>query len=314
MEHEQPQINQILSDIDFIQALKNLEKIDLVSFISRLPLPIAILEMDSRLIGVNQQFADIFQSDALYLSGKLLNNFSNIIYSHFIMAIEKFQDGEEQANFEFYSKGHFYLSYFKVLHDIEQNINAVILICADVTRLKRREKVLILNNQKLHDHLFIDDLTGLPNKMAFDRFIQEKVVKNKQTLYAFMKIDLDHFKKFNQVHSYTYGDEILTEIGRLLNDELNADNAHIFRLNSASFVIVVQGMTQWAVLTLAERLKIKIMQENIALDTLKNEILTASIGIYHLSVEQDHDILQQLDLAVRQAKAQGQNSIHVLST
>lgn len=314
MEQEKSHINQVLFDIHFIQALKNIEKIDLVSFISRLPLPVAILEMDSRLIGVNQQFADIFQSDALYLSGKLLNNFSSIVDSHFMMAIAKFQEGESQANFEFYSKGHFYLSYFKVLHDQEQKVNAVILICADVTRLKRREKVLILNNQKLHDHLFIDDITGLPNKMAFDRFMQEKGSKNDRITYAFMKVDLDHFKKLNQLQSYTYGDEILTEIGHLLHDELNPDYARIFRLNSASFVIAVQGMTQWAVLTLAERLKIKILQENIVVDPLKNEILTASIGIYHLSSGQQHDILQQLDFAVRHAKAQGQNSIYVLNT
>lgn len=311
MEHERSHLNQMLSDEDLIQSLKNVEKLDLVSLISKLPLPVAILEPDSRLIGVNQLFADIFQSDALFLNGKFLSTFSTVVHAHFLLAIEKIQDEEAQADFEFYSQGHFYLSYFKAIYDAEHAVQAVILICADVTRLKRREKVLILNNQKLHDHLFIDQITGLPNKMAFDQFIQEKIVNNLQSSYAFLKVDLDQFKKFNQIHSYTQGDQVLMQIGNVLDDELNPDHSRIFRLNSASFVVVIKEMTQWAVFTLAERLKMKISHEKIIVDD--HEVLTASIGIYHLALPfQQQDILQQLDLAVHQAKLLGKNSIHVL--
>ena len=311
MEHERSHLNQMLSDEDLIQSLKNVEKLDLVSLISKLPLPVAILEPDSRLIGVNQLFADIFQSDALFLNGKFVSTFSTVVHAHFLLAIEKIQDEEAQADFEFYSQGHFYLSYFKAIYDAEHAVQAVILICADVTRLKRREKVLILNNQKLHDHLFIDQITGLPNKMAFDQFIQEKIVNNLQSSYAFLKVDLDQFKKFNQIHSYTQGDQVLMQIGNVLDDELNPDHSRIFRLNSASFVVVIKEMTQWAVFTLAERLKMKISHEKIIVDD--HEVLTASIGIYHLALPfQQQDILQQLDLAVHQAKLLGKNSIHVL--
>ncbi|WP_111859483.1 GGDEF domain-containing protein [Acinetobacter sp. CFCC 10889] len=311
MEHKRSHLNQMLSDEDLIQSLKNVEKLDLVSLISKLPLPVAILEPDSRLIGVNQLFADIFQSDALFLNGKFLSTFSTVVHAHFLLAIEKIQDEEAQADFEFYSQGHFYLSYFKAIYDAEHAVQAVILICADVTRLKRREKVLILNNQKLHDHLFIDQITGLPNKMAFDQFIQEKIVNNLQSSYAFLKVDLDQFKKFNQIHSYTQGDQVLMQIGNVLDDELNPDHSRIFRLNSASFVVVIKEMTQWAVFTLAERLKMKISHEKIIVDD--HEVLTASIGIYHLALPfQQQDILQQLDLAVHQAKLLGKNSIHVL--
>lgn len=311
MESEQSHLSTILSDEDLIQTLKNVEKLDLVSLISKLPLPVAILEPDSRLIGVNQLFADIFQSDALFLNGKFLSTCSTVVHAHFLLAIEKIQDIETQADFEFYSQGRFYLSYFKAIYDAEHAVQAVILICADVTRLKRREKVLILNNQKLHDHLFIDQITGLPNKMALDQFIQENIVNNVQYTYAFLKIDLDQFKKFNQIHSYTQGDQVLMQIGTILNDELNPDYSRIFRLNSASFVVVIKEMTQWAVFTLAERLKMKISQEKIILQD--QDLLTASVGIYHLATPfQQHDILQQLDFAVQQAKSQGKNSIYVL--
>lgn len=318
MKNKQSHLSQIFSDENLMKQLKSAEKLDLVSLISKLPLPVAILEPDSRFIAVNQLFADIFQSGALFLNGKFLNICSTVVHTHFLLAVEKLkgeelQNEEMQADFEFYSQGRFYLSYFKAIYDAEHTVQAVILICADITRLKRREKVLILNNQKLHDHLFIDQVTGLPNKIAFDQFIQEKIVENVQDKYALLKIDLDHFKRFNQRHSYTQGDHILMQVGNILDDELNPDHSRIFRLNSASFVVIIKGMTQWAVFTLAERLKMKIYHEKIMLDHDQDELLTASIGIYHLAIPfQQHDILQQLDLAVQQAKLKGENSIYVL--
>lgn len=108
MENERSHLHQILSNVDFIQSLRSVEKLDLVSFISKLPVPVAILEFDSRLLVVNQQFADIFQSDALFLNGKLLSAFSSSLYADFELALEKFATGEKQVDFEFYSKGHFY--------------------------------------------------------------------------------------------------------------------------------------------------------------------------------------------------------------
>ena len=43
---------------------------------------------------------------------------------------------------EFYVKGKFYLSYFKAIRNQYDEIERVVVVCSDITRLKRRENVL----------------------------------------------------------------------------------------------------------------------------------------------------------------------------
>ena len=132
---------------------------------------------------------------------------------------------------------------------------------------------------------------------------------------SFLKIDLDNFKRFNQLNSYTAGDEVLIQLGSVLNEAIaQTEEAEIFRLNSASFVIVIEHLTEWAVVTLAERLKFAVTNEKILFGS-NNEYLTASIGIYHLDPHNqptEVDVLQKLEFAVRSAKEKGRNSLFLL--
>lgn len=302
---------------NFVDSIQRMGKLELVSFISKLPVPIAIFDDEAVFLGVNQLFADIYESDALYLLGKKLNEFSTVVYSHYSDAVVKFSHESylEHIENEFYSKGHFYILNFKVLRTADHRIESIIVVCADVTRLKRRERVLIQTNKKLHDFLYIDQTTGLKNKLALEEFLNENFIDNQREKFSFIKIDLDDFKRFNQLNSYSLGDEILNQIGEIFTQEVSQDQAHLFRLNSASFVLVLEQSTPWKVLTVAERLRQKIDKEQIQFDLNSNEVLTVTIGIYHPGIH-DHlakiDIMQQLDVAVKQAKQLGKNSIFVL--
>lgn len=301
----------------FLDILKNTEKLDLVSAISKFPVPIAIFSDSAIFLAVNQRFADIYESDAMYLLGKKFNELSTVVYAHFTAATAHFNQDPylDDIENEFYSKGHFYIVYFRALRTYDKKISSIIVVCADITRLKRRERVLIQNNKKLHDQLYIDQITGLKSKLALEQFIAEKCVGSMRDQYSFIKIDLDDFKKFNQMNSYTYGDEILCKIGRFFNEEILHDVAEIYRMNSASFVVVVEDSTPWKVLTLAERLRQKMVKSHIAFQAQQDEMLTATFGIIHPTVSDQFaelDIMEQLNVAIKHAKFQGKNSIFVL--
>lgn len=314
MEAEYIKIKQAIDNMDVIDFLKQSDKLYLVSFISQFPLPIAIFDKNARFLGVNQKFSDIYESDALYLFDKLLNTFSSVVHAQFQEALAAFEQNESYSEQVFYVKGKFYLSYFKPMRDQDNHVEMVMLVCSDVTRLKRRENVLLFNNKKLHDHLYLDFVTGLQNKMAFDHYINELFQEKNKEHYSFLKIDLDDFKRFNQLHSYTSGDQVLSQLGELFNETIAYTEAKIFRLNSASFVVVITSLTEWAAITLAERLKFTIADQQIIFGKA-DEYLTASIGIYHLNQLDNvvsFDILQKLDEAVRSAKEQGKNGLYVL--
>lgn len=313
MQKESIKLQDGLEDINIFKYLKEIDKLHLVSFISQIPLPIAILNTDARFLGVNQKFADIYDSDALYLTDKLLNTFSTIVYAHFKDALVAFAQKQNYYEQEFYIKGKFYISYFKAIYDQENKIDTIIVICSDVTRLKRRENVLLQNNKKLHDHLYLDALTGLPNAFAFDHYLEQLWQRQRTSDTSFLKIDLDNFKLFNRLNSYTKGDEVLIQLSVLLNDSITQTEAQIFRLNSANFVVVIENFTQWAVMTLAERFKYAILEEQISIGD-DGEFLTASVGIYHLEQDsKDIDITHKLNTAVRFAKDQGKNSLYLLN-
>ncbi|MBP6114433.1 MAG: diguanylate cyclase [Acinetobacter sp.] len=301
----------------FLDTLKTMGKLELVSFISKLPVPIAIFDDESTVLGLNQLFADIYESDALYMFGKKLNEFSTVVYALYNDAVVKFNKELylEQIENEFYSKGHFYILNFRALRTADKAIESIIVVCTDVTRLKRRERVLIQNNKKLHDYLYIDQTTGLKNKIALEEYLAEHFIDGNREKFSFVKIDIEDFKKFNQLNSYSIGDEILNHLGELFSEEIDQDNAQLYRLNSASFIIVLEQSTPWKVLTVAERLRQKISKEQIRFDEITDEILGVTIGIYHPRVNDNFaeiDIMQQLEIAVNQAKEQGKNSIFVL--
>lgn len=301
----------------FLDTLKAMGKLELVSFISKLPVPIAIFDHESTVLGVNQLFADIYESDALYMLGKKLNEFSTVVFALYTDAADKFNKEPylDHIENEFYSKGHFYILNFRVLRKDDRVIESIIIVCADVTRLKRRERVLIQNNKKLHDSLYIDQTTGLKNKIALEEYLSEHFIGGNRERFSFVKIDIEDFKKFNRLNSYSIGDEILNQLGKLFSEEIDQDNAQLYRLNSASFIIVLEQSTPWKVLTVAERLRQKIDKEQIRFDENSDEILGITIGIYHPRVNDNYaeiDIMHQLEIAVNQAKEQGKNAIFVL--
>jgi diguanylate cyclase (GGDEF)-like protein len=311
MEHELIKLQASLESLKIFEYLQNIDKLHLVSFISQIPLPIALLDSEARFLGVNQKFADIYESDALYLFDKLLNTFSTVVFAHFNEAMRHFTKNQNDFEQEFYVKGKFYLSYFKAIRNQDNEIERVVVVCSDITRLKRRENVLLNNNRKLHNHLYLDMVTGLQNGFAFDHYLNETWQKHRQTAISFIKIDLDDFKRFNQLNSYSAGDDILIRLGAVLSEAISQTEAQIFRLNSASFVVVMEFLTEWTVMTLAERFKFAVTEEKIFFGQ-NDEYLTASIGILHLEQgpqTPDIDVLEELDFAVRSAKKNGKNAL-----
>ncbi|RZG79705.1 diguanylate cyclase [Acinetobacter sp. WCHAc060033] len=316
MEHESINLKDNLEQIKVFEYLESIDKLHLVSFISQIPLPIAIFDDTSRCLGANQKFADIYESDALYLIDKLLSTFSTVVYARFQEALDYFHQNQNYLEQEFYVKGRFYLAYFKAIRNADNAIEMIVVVCSDVTRLKRRENVLLQNNKKLHDHLYLDLLTGLQNALAFDHYLNKLWQNPAKTDVSFLKIDLDNFKLFNQINSYTVGDEALVQLGAVLNEVIRQTEAQLFRLNSASFIVVIEHLTDWAVMTLGERLKFAITDAKILFDK-NNQYLTASVGIFHFSQasdDQEVDVLEKLEIAIQQAKKNGANSLFLLKS
>ncbi len=76
--------------------------------------------------------------------------------------------------------------------------------------------------EKAHRDLAVlaatDKLTGLPNRRSFDEALSREVLRAMRTdrPLALLMCDVDHFKKVNDTHGHTAGDEVLRRIAAVL--------------------------------------------------------------------------------------------------
>lgn len=81
----------------------------------------------------------------------------------------------------------------------------------------------------------IDGLTGLLNRMAYNKMIESyKMRKNRQ--HFLIMLDLNNFKMVNDTKGHVYGDFCLKEIATILM-EVFAVNAHVFRFGGDEFSV-----------------------------------------------------------------------------
>ena len=295
---------QLRSLTPFISAETIQSSVPTLSLLDQLPVPAFILSTDGVFLKVNQRFADIYASDALYMQGKLISHFIENVQSEILSILSQFEHDADHEK-EFYVKGRFYNSYWRPLTDHNEQVIAMMVIWAEVTRLKRRERVLELTNLRLQEHLYIDSVTGVANRIALEQSLnQYKTDQKVHQLYILM-LDLDHFKKFNQTYSYSQGDLVLKEIAELLQSHLSPEESNLYRLNSARFVIVMPNASELTAYTLAERLRISIHEAAYDFEFSETHRLSASVAIYSPSYhELDHfsEIESRLCSAIKQLK------------
>ncbi|RXT03829.1 diguanylate cyclase [Ammoniphilus sp. CFH 90114] len=85
-----------------------------------------------------------------------------------------------------------------------------------------------------------DNLTGLPNRIALDAFLDESMKKAEgqgQTL-SFLYLDLDGFKQVNDTYGHHTGDILLQEVAKRLKGCIRGDEG-VFRLGGDEFLVVI---------------------------------------------------------------------------
>ncbi len=103
---------------------------------------------------------------------------------------------------------------------------------------------------------YLDDLTGLHNRRYFrERLLEEKRKADAKGLsFALMMIDLDNFKPINDRHGHLTGDQVLTEVGRLLEMSVRPSDT-LCRYAGDEFVVTLPEIEEDDVIEVAERIK-----------------------------------------------------------
>ena len=162
-------------------------------------------------------------------------------------------------------------------------------------------------NQELTDLSLTDELTGLWNRRALNNELKKELnrgQRNKQTM-AFMMLDIDNFKKLNDDHGHSFGDDAIKNLAVILENETRETDFCI-RFGGDEFIILMPDTNHSKVDLISNRIRKKFEEQKF-----NSETLTVSIGITIINnydVSED-DLLKLTDDCLYKAKHQGRNCI-----
>ena len=151
-----------------------------------------------------------------------------------------------------------------------------------------------------------DRLTGLPNQRAVQDTLKRMVAQASRTItpLSAVLIDLDHFKKINDVHGHDRGDEALAAVGVALSGILR-DSDFVGRYGGEEFLVLLPDTDKDGALHVAEAARAAIAGIRIP----RLEQFTASAGIATIPDDAGDPInlFRAADRALYAAKNNGRN-------
>lgn len=161
-----------------------------------------------------------------------------------------------------------------------------------------------------------DPLTSLHNRREMTRLLDEELARAARyhRELALLWIDFDHFKDINDTFGHAAGDAVLKHVSHLLFEGIRGVDA-IGRFGGEEFVILLPEMGVEEAREAAERLRLKVFETPVPLETGDTVPLTISIGV---SVYPDHGLSSRAlcaaaDRAMYDAKAAGRNCVMMAS-
>ena len=169
-----------------------------------------------------------------------------------------------------------------------------------VARLAADAFSTAMSHAEAESNALTDQLTGLPNARALHlRFSEEESrARRTGTTFQVVMLDLDEFKQVNDTFGHQTGDQMLREVGRVLQAQLR-EYDFLARYAGDEFVAIVQELSDDQVRDLRERIERAISRLSLRVPPDKHARVGVSVGAARFGT--DGESLSQLLIAADQA-------------
>lgn len=184
-----------------------------------------------------------------------------------------------------------------------------------VTNVVKQASIVIENAQlyaQAKERANLDELTGLFNHRYFHQRMGEEIARAARfgQVFSLLTIDLDFFKKYNDVYGHLYGDKILKATAERIKESIRTIDL-VFRYGGDEFVVILPQASSDNALKVAERIRSALDHEV----DYKGMPVTCSIGIASWPTDgvMREEIVHASDAALYHAKQTGKNRVCLAS-
>ncbi len=176
-----------------------------------------------------------------------------------------------------------------------------------------------ITDRKIVEELSITDaLTSLYNRRHFNHMIEVELqrAKSDNLHLAFVVMDIDNFKKYNDNYGHQMGDSVLKSVAKIFQSSLSCNRGYAFRLGGEEFGLILSPLNQQNSLDFVQHICNEIYKAGIE-HKFNNDfgVVTASFGICYVEEVNSNLISDELyklaDESLYEAKHNGRNRVEL---
>lgn len=174
--------------------------------------------------------------------------------------------------------------------------------------------LLALRMQKgLHRLATQDALTGLLNRRGMQALVNPEWERSLRysTTFALISLDVDHFKRVNDLHGHDAGDRVLLAVAQRLQATVRSSD-QVSRMGGEEFLVLMpECRAEVEGVALAERLRAALNQTPVYAVPGTALRITASLGVAGVlpSDTSLDDVLRRADAAMYEGKRSGRDRV-----
>lgn len=181
-------------------------------------------------------------------------------------------------------------------------------------KIKLLQEELKATNRRLEELSNTDGLTKLYNRRYFMELLELEFQRSQryQARFAFLMMDLDHFKVINDTYGHLIGDRVLYEIAQILQENLRVNDV-VGRYGGEEFALFMPETDLKGALVVAERYR-KRIEDFVLVEKDQKIKVTISMGVAcypHPEINSVDDLIRLSDNALYKAKRNGRNRVEV---
>lgn len=184
--------------------------------------------------------------------------------------------------------------------------DAIVIAMRDISdRIKHEEKMSFL--------AFHDVLTGLPNRRVLDDRLGQSIMQAKRNdkIGTLLYIDLDGFKKVNDLYGHDIGDLFLKEVARRLKT-VTRESDTVARIGGDEFAILLSSVSGKDGLEIFGNKVLAAFNKPFSIENLELDIaLSVGATLFPRTNDSTREVIKRADKAMYISKSEGDNKFKI---